>query len=203
MLCLCRYDETCPERGVSSPTSTVTSNLPNANPHCSYSLPGRAAPPAASLPRGRWQAAADGRRCQNPQADRLPDAPQRSRQAAQEDRRLSLLVRPLRLPGQDHAESAHRLLHVRAGTRPGVLQRDGQLHHRAIRRRQQGGRTAARRRHERRRLVVRRSAPPPLRPRPGTDHVGRRSARCPGDDLVERQERSQRQEPRRCPRIAW
>ena len=34
------------------------------------------------------------------------------------------------------------------------------------------------------------------RPRPGTGHVGRRSARRPGDDLVERQERSQRQEPR-------
>ena len=151
--------------------------------------------PAASLPCGRRQAAADRRRCQDPQAGRLPDAPHRSEQAAEEDRRLSLLVRPLCLPGHDHAEPAHRLLYVRTGTRPGVLQRDGQFHHRAIRRRQQGGRTAASGRHERGRLVVRRSAPPPQRPRPGNDHVGRRSARRPGDDLVERQERSQRQEP--------
>ena len=40
-----------------------------------------------------------------------------------------VLERPLRLPRQDHARLARGVLHLRAGARAGILQRDRQLHH--------------------------------------------------------------------------
>ena len=133
-------------------------------------LPGLLVHPLACGGR-RWQAAVDGRRRQDPQAAGLPDCTSPGRASGRRRSRARPSGTTTSSSPARSRSICPRLLHLRAGTRAGILQRHRQLHHRTLRRRQQAGRTEAGRRHERGRLVVGRSAPPPRCPRPGTDHA--------------------------------